>query len=97
MKKEDILKAANDIVAEYMANGYLITWMDRSFGYEFRVDLEKDDDFIRVRVGKFYHTIKNPFCRYECMELSVVPISYADAFEDESREPLYIKRFYFVN
>ncbi len=97
MKKEDILKAANDIVAEYMANGYLICRMNCPFGYEFRVDLENDYECIRVKVEKFSHMMKNPYVQYEGLELSVVNIGYADAFEDNTREPLYIKRFYFAN
>lgn len=41
LKLKDILAAANAKVAEYMAQGYMISWMNASFGYKFRVDLEK--------------------------------------------------------
>lgn len=44
LKLKDILAAANAKVAEYMAQGYMISWMNASFGYKFRVDLEKNGD-----------------------------------------------------
>ncbi len=97
MKKHDILKAANEVVAEYMAKGYLICWMGASFAYEFRVDLEKNDKFIRVKVAYFYDSVEKPYTRYEGLELSVVRIDNADAFEDKEKEPIYTKRFYCVN
>ncbi len=97
MKKHDILKAANEVVAKYMAKGYLICWMGASFAYEFRVDLEKDDKFIRVKVAYFYDSVEKPYTRYEGLELSVVRIETADAFEDKEKEPIYTKRFYCVN
>lgn len=97
MKKHDILKAANEVVAEYMAKGYLIYWMGGSFAYEFRVDLEKNDKFIRIKVAYFYDSVENPYTRYEGLELSVVRIGNADAFEDKEKEPISTKRFYCVN
>ena len=42
LKLKGILAAANAKVAEYMAQGYMISWMNASFGYKFRVDLEKN-------------------------------------------------------
>ncbi len=97
MRKHDILKAANDKVADYIASGYLISWMSGSFGYEFRVDLEKNNKFIRVKVAYFYDSTEKPYIRYEGLELSVVRIENVDAFEDKEKEPLYTKRFYCVN
>ncbi len=35
LKLKDILAAANAKVAEYMAQGYMISWMNASFGYKF--------------------------------------------------------------
>ena len=55
LKLKDILAAANAKVAEYMAQGYMISWMNASFGYKFRVDLEKNGDCVRVKVDSFHN------------------------------------------
>ena len=92
LKLKDILAAANAKVAEYMAQGYMISWMNASFGYKFRVDLEKNGDCVRVKVDSFHN--------WECassiggLSLQVVRIARADTFEDRDVEPLYSKNFY---
>lgn len=90
LKKMDILAAANEKVAEYMAQGYMICWMNGSFGYRFRVDLQKENSFIRVKVERFqkYSDHMDGLC------LQVVVIPSADAFEQEDAEVLYCKKYY---
>lgn len=90
LKKMDILAAANAQVTEYMAQGYMICWMNGSFGYRFRVDLQKGDSFIRVKVDRFYKYSDH----MEGLFLQVVVIPGADAFEQEDAEVLYYKEFY---
>lgn len=90
LKKMDILTAANAQVAEYMAQGYMICWMNGSFGYRFRVDLQKGESFIRVKVDRFYK-----YSDYvNGLYLQVITIPGADAFEQEDAEVLYYKEFY---
>lgn len=90
LKKMDILAAANAQVTEYMAQGYMICWMNGSFGYRFRVDLQKGDSFIRVKVNHFYKYSDH----MEGLYLQVVAIPGADAFEQKDAEVLYYKEFY---
>lgn len=78
MKKEDILKAANDIVSEYMANDYSISKMNKLLGYGFQADLANNDEFVRVRIKRSRHIIKKTFIQYDCLELSVVHSGNAD-------------------
>ena len=92
LKLKDILAAANAKVAEYMAQGYMISWMNASFGYKFRVDLEKNGDCVRVKVDHFCNWERAS--SIEGLTLQVVRISCADAFEDRDVEPLYSKNFY---
>ena len=92
LKLKDILAAANAKVAEYMAQGYMISWMNASFGYKFRVDLEKNGDRVRVKVDSFHNW--ELASSIEGLNLQVVRISCADAFEDRAVEPLYFKNFY---
>ena len=92
LKLKDILAAANAKVAEYMAQGYMISWMNASFGYKFRVDLEKNGDRVRVKVDSFHNW--ELASSIEGLNLQVVRISCADAFEDRAVEPLYSKNFY---
>ena len=92
LKLNDILAAANAKVAEYMAQGYMISWMNSSFGYKFRVDLEKNGDYVRVKVDSF-HDWTGPM-DIEGLSLQVVRISRPDSFEDRDAEPLYAKEFY---
>ena len=92
LKLKDILAAANAKVAEYMAQGYMISWMNASFGYKFRVDLEKNGDRVRVKVDSFHNWERA--ASIEGLALQVVRISCADAFEDRAVEPLYSKNFY---
>ena len=92
LKLKDILAAANAKVAEYMAQGYMISWMNSSFGYKFRVDLEKNGDCVRVKVDSFHNWERAS--SIEGLTLQVVRISRADAFEDRDVEPLYSKNFY---
>ena len=92
LKLKDILAAANAKVAEYMAQGYMISWMNASFGYKFRVDLEKNGDCIRVKVDSFHNWERA--ASIEGLTLQVVRIARADAFEDRDVEPLHSKNFY---
>ena len=92
LKLKDILAAANAKVVEYMAQGYMISWMNASFGYKFRVDLEKNGDCVRVKVDSFHNWERA--ASIEGLTLQVVRISCADAFEDRDVEPLYSKNFY---
>lgn len=71
---------------------YMISWMNASFGYKFRVDLEKNGDCIRVKVDSFHNW--ELASSIEGLNLQVVRISCADAFEDRAVEPLYSKNFY---
>lgn len=88
MKKNDILVAANAKVAEYMAQGYILSFGDSSFGCKFRVDLEKGNEFIRVSVKDFYDV------REEGLELRVDVIDNADAFPTKGRKPVFVKNYY---
>lgn len=71
---------------------YMISWMNASFGYKFRVDLEKNGDCIRVKVDSFHNWERA--ASIEGLTLQVVRISCADVFEDRDVEPLYSKNFY---
>ena len=92
LKLNDILVAANAKVTEYMAQGYMISFMNSSFGYKFRVDLEKDGDCIRVKVDRFYDWADH--LDIEGLSLQVVRISQADAHEARDAERIYSKDFY---
>ena len=70
----------------------MISWMNASFGYKFRVDLEKNGDRVRVKVDSFHNW--ELASSIEGLNLQVVRISCADAFEDRAVEPLYSKNFY---
>lgn len=92
MKKNDILVAANQKVAEYLALGFILSWGDSSFGADFRVDLERGDEHVRVYV-------EGEICRKDYLDtvtLKVVKIDSADAFESKDREPLYKKVYYAI-
>lgn len=93
LKKNDILVAANAKVAEYLADGYMISWMNSSFGYMFRVDLQKNDTFIRIKVEHFSDW-SGAIHYLQGLCLSVVSIPRADAFECKDANPLYSKNFY---
>ena len=85
LKLKDILAAANAKVAEYMAQGYMISWMNASFGYKFRVDLEKNGDRVRVKVDSFHNWERA--ASIEGLTLQVVRISCADAFAMVAARP----------
>ena len=88
---KNILAAANEQVARLMSEGYMISFMNSSFGYKFRVDLENGDKFVRVKVEEQ--------CGYDSadmMILSVIEIAEADGFESKDAAVLYSKTWYVV-
>ncbi len=94
MKKTAILAAANAKVAEYMTEGYMLSWGDSSFGCEFRVDLEKNDHHVRVQVKSFSDWSLDHYV--EGLALTVVEIECADAFERKDCGPVFVQNFYRV-
>jgi len=83
-----ILTAANEQVRFFMLQGYMISFGNASFGYKFRVDLERGEKHIRVKVVENYHFTGSVFT------LTVLTIDAADDFERETAEVLYTKSWY---
>ena len=93
IKMNDILVAANAKVAEYITDGYIISFGDSSFGYAFRVDMVKGNRCIRIKVC-------NSRCndiRFDSLALAVVEISGPEEFEPKDAEPLFVQEFYAIN
>lgn len=93
IKMNDILAAANAKVAEYMTDGYMISFGDSSFGYAFRVDMVKGNRCIRVKI-----------CNSQCNDihfdsrvLTVVEVNRPEGFEPKDADPLFIRTFYAIN
>lgn len=96
MKKTDLttLKtvraAANAVVARYMSEGYELCFGDSSFGYLFRVDLEKNGDFVRVKVERNYVSRLDDE-RFFCFVFTLTVVALTGADEFEGREPKVIE------
>ncbi|MBO6266975.1 MAG: hypothetical protein J6M06_01950 [Synergistaceae bacterium] len=88
---KNVLAAANEQVASLMSKGYMISFMNSSFGYAFRVDLENGDKRVRVKVEE-----KHGFRSADTMVLTVIEIAKADGFESENAEVFYSKTWYVV-
>ncbi len=95
MNKSDILAAANAKVAEYMTEGYMLSWGDSSFGCKFRVDLEKNDCHVRVQVKSFFDSGLG-YC-IEGLVLTVAEVDCAEGFERKDCAPIFSQSFYRVD
>ena len=88
----DILREANKQVASLMSEGYMISFMNSSFcGYKFRVDLEKGEKRVRVKVQEASVFPTHMF------ELAVIEIPNADGFERGDAAVFYSKTWYVID
>lgn len=88
---KNVLAAANEQVARFMNEGYMISFMNSSFGYKFRVDMEAGESRIRIKVENKYG-----FRTADTMVLTVLTIDEADGFEHDDAEIIYSKTWYVI-
>lgn len=88
---KNVLAAANEQVARLMSEGYMISFMNASFGYKFRVDLENGNKFVRVKVEEDYS-----IGSADTLVLSVIEINEADGHEYKDAVVFYSKTWYIV-
>ncbi len=88
----DVLAAANKQVAQLMERGYMICFGDSSFGYAFRVDLENNGKYVRVKVEETCG-----FGKLGTVTLTVMEIPSPDGFERDDAVIWYEKVWYIVS
>lgn len=90
-----LIREANNIVLRYMQEGWLLNGDDGSSGYNFRVDLEKGTQRIRVGFRFTHHSIEDAGHEFELDGFILSALQCDDeGWEKKDSEPLYLKQWY---
>ena len=89
MKRFDILKKANEVVAEHIARGYMINGNDSSCGYWYKVDMENEHGTeIRIAIKREFQSLLE--CDRLILKVEVLDRGWVDTtYEAEVREIFY--------